>query len=126
MCSATFGDQMWSCRGAGLTRVLAAIRVRSGPVKLVFESPTQYKKTVELTSKQLKQREDAAIAAQQKKDALLQELEQDEQVRETQLSFSFDEIFTLNSSFVHCYTVEIEEEIFWSILDRNIIYSNHY
>eukprot|EP01083_Nonionella_stella_P182791 658674_1 len=27
MCSATFGDQMWTCRGAGLTRVLAAFRV---------------------------------------------------------------------------------------------------
>lgn len=31
MCSATFGDQMWSTRGVGLTRVLAAIRVRAGP-----------------------------------------------------------------------------------------------
>jgi len=30
MCSATFGSQMWSCRGVGLTRVLAAIRVRAG------------------------------------------------------------------------------------------------
>ena len=40
MCSATFGDDMWSTRGVGLTRVLAAIRVRSGAtVKLVFESP---------------------------------------------------------------------------------------
>jgi len=27
MCSATFGNEMWSCRGVGLTRVLAAIRV---------------------------------------------------------------------------------------------------
>jgi C-terminal processing protease CtpA/Prc len=31
MCSATFGDQMWSTRGVGLSRVLAAIRVRAGP-----------------------------------------------------------------------------------------------
>ena len=42
MCSATFGSQMWSTRGAGLTRVLAAIRVRAGPtVSLVFESTAQ-------------------------------------------------------------------------------------
>lgn len=27
MCSATFGNEMWTCRGVGLTRVLAAIRV---------------------------------------------------------------------------------------------------
>jgi len=45
MCSATFGDQMWSTRGVGLSRVLAAIRVRSGPtVRLVFESPNAYKR----------------------------------------------------------------------------------
>jgi hypothetical protein len=44
MCSATFGDQMWSCRGAGLSRVLAAIRIRAGPtVKLVFESANETK-----------------------------------------------------------------------------------
>ncbi|KAL7557130.1 hypothetical protein ACA910_002414 [Epithemia clementina (nom. ined.)] len=79
MCSATFGDEMWSCRGVGLSRVLAAIRVRSGPVRLVFESPKQYKKTVELTTKQIKAKEDAAVAAQKKRDGLLSELEQDEQ-----------------------------------------------
>lgn len=31
MCSATFGNEMWSCRGVGLTRVLAAIRVSDFP-----------------------------------------------------------------------------------------------
>merc|ERR1740138_1051567 len=30
MTSATFGDQMWSCRGVGLSRVLRAIKVRQG------------------------------------------------------------------------------------------------
>ncbi len=29
MCSATFGDDMWSCRGVGLGRVLSAIKVRN-------------------------------------------------------------------------------------------------
>lgn len=80
MCSATFGDEMWSCRGVGLSRVLAAIRVRSGAtVKLVFESPKQYKKKQQTTEAQVQQREEARIAAQKKKDQLLQELEQDEQ-----------------------------------------------
>ena len=79
MCSATFGDEMWSTRGVGLTRVLAAIRVRAGPtVKLVFESPNRYKKKAAMTSQQRKAQEEARIAAQEKKDRLLAELEQDE------------------------------------------------
>jgi hypothetical protein len=79
MCSATFGDQMWSTRGVGLTRVLAAIRVRAGPtVKLVFESPTQYKKKAAITGQQRKAMEDARVNAQAKKDQLLNELEEDE------------------------------------------------
>jgi hypothetical protein len=80
MVSSTFGDDMWSTRGVGLTRVLAAIRVRSGPVKLVLESPGSSKKKKAATAQQLRAREDAAEAAQRKKDALLGELEKDEQV----------------------------------------------
>lgn len=80
MCSATFGDEMWSTRGVGLTRVLAAIRVRSGPtVKLVFESPNQYKKKAAISTKQRAAMEEARKAAQAKKDKLLEELEKDEQ-----------------------------------------------
>ncbi|KAG7353220.1 hypothetical protein IV203_009269 [Nitzschia inconspicua] len=79
MCSATFGDEMWSTRGVGLTRVLAAIRVRAGPtVKLVFESPNQYKKKAAISSKQREAMEEARMAAQAKKDRLLEELEKDE------------------------------------------------
>jgi len=79
MCSATFGDDMWSTRGVGLTRVLAAIRVRAGPtVKLVFESQSQYEKKAAKTTKQAKAAEEARLAAQAKKDQLLNELEQDE------------------------------------------------
>ena len=79
MCSATFGDEMWSTRGVGLTRVLAAIRVRAGAtVKLVFESQDQYKKKAAMTTKQKEAMEQARLAAQAKKDRLLDELEKDE------------------------------------------------
>uniref|UniRef100_A0A7R9W701 PDZ domain-containing protein n=1 Tax=Pseudictyota dubia TaxID=2749911 RepID=A0A7R9W701_9STRA len=79
MCSATFGDQMWSCRGAGLTRVLAAIRVRAGPtVKLVFESTSETQNKAKMGAKAAKAAEDARAKAQAKRDQLLDELEQDE------------------------------------------------
>lgn len=79
MCSATFGDQMWSTRGVGLTRVLAAIRVRAGPtVKLVFESTQETRNKSRNSSKAAKAAEEARIRAQQKKDQLLAELESDE------------------------------------------------
>ena len=79
MCSATFGDQMWSTRGVGLTRVLAAIRVRAGPtVSLVFESSKETRTKAKNTSKAVKAAEEARIRAQQKKDELLAELEYDE------------------------------------------------
>lgn len=42
MASATFGDEMWSCRGVGLGRVLSTIKVRNTkPVKLVLEAPNE-------------------------------------------------------------------------------------
>eukprot|EP00535_Pseudo-nitzschia_heimii_P013257 CAMPEP_0197196174 /NCGR_PEP_ID=MMETSP1423-20130617/32216_1 /TAXON_ID=476441 /ORGANISM="Pseudo-nitzschia heimii, Strain UNC1101" /LENGTH=199 /DNA_ID=CAMNT_0042649953 /DNA_START=114 /DNA_END=713 /DNA_ORIENTATION=+ len=79
MCSATFGDDMWSCRGVGLTRVLAAIRVRAGPyVKLTFESPNKYKERAVISTKQAQAADNARVAAQAKKDKLLDQLEKDE------------------------------------------------
>ena len=79
MCSATFGDDMWSTRGVGLTRVLAAIRVRAGPyVKLVFESPNKYQEKAAMSSRQAEAAENARLAAQAKKDKLLDQLEKDE------------------------------------------------
>jgi len=79
MCSATFGDQMWSCRGVGLTRVLAAIRVRAGPnVKLVFESTNEKESKWENTAKAMEKASEARERAQAKKDELLSELEDDE------------------------------------------------
>lgn len=80
MCSSTFGDEMWSTRNAGLSRVLSAIRLRSGAtVKLVFESPNQSKKKQMETVQQIKAKEQAALAAQAKRDQLLAELERDEE-----------------------------------------------
>jgi hypothetical protein len=79
MCSATFGTQMWSTRGVGLTRVMAAIRVRAGnTVSLALESPNEGKRRASDTTKQVKAAADARIAAQLKKDRLLGELETDE------------------------------------------------
>lgn len=79
MCSATFGDQMWSTRGVGLTRVLAAIRVRAGPtVSLVFESSQETQKKVKISSKAAVAADEARKRAQEKKDMLLKELERDE------------------------------------------------
>merc|ERR1712127_360732 len=80
MCSATFGDQMWSTRGVGLTRVLAAIRVRAGPtVSLVFESTSQRKTKGAEVAKQAQAARDARERAQQKRDTLMKELDADEQ-----------------------------------------------
>lgn len=89
MCSATFGDQMWSTRGVGLTRVLAAIRVRAGPtVSLVFESPGEAKMKAETSSKAAAAAEDARIRAQRKKDKLLKELDEtDEKLRKNNKFF---------------------------------------
>eukprot|EP01039_Chlorochromonas_danica_P003189 gene3189-3491_t len=41
MISATFGDDMWTCRGVGLTRVLSCISSRNTqPVRMVLEAAT--------------------------------------------------------------------------------------
>lgn len=42
MCSATFGNEMWSTRGVGRDRVVKAIAVRSGDVSLVLEEPAKF------------------------------------------------------------------------------------
>jgi len=79
MCSATFGEQLWSTRGVGLTRVLAAIRVRAGAtVTLVLESADDRNRKVKMSAKAAQKAEEARVRAQQKKDELLKELEDDE------------------------------------------------
>lgn len=80
MCSATFGEQLWSCRGAGLQRVLSAIRIRAGPtVTLVLENSTEQVRKGKTSAKAAQAAEEARKRAQQKKDQLLKELEKDEQ-----------------------------------------------
>ena len=70
---------MWSTRGVGLTRVLAAIRVRAGnTVSLVVESKSGYKKKASKTANQQIAMAAAAKQAQEKKDNLLAELDKDE------------------------------------------------
>lgn len=79
MCSATFGNEMWSTRGVGLTRVMAAIRVRAGPtVSLVFENPNQRQLKGEEVARQAEAAREARERAQAKRDMLLKELESDE------------------------------------------------
>jgi hypothetical protein len=79
MCSATFGDQMWSTRGAGLSRVLGAIKVRAGPtVKLVFENPSQKQRKATRNKKAEDVAELARQTAQAKRDELMNEMDKDE------------------------------------------------
>ena len=78
MCSATFGDQLWSCRGVGLARVTNAIKVRRGPVTMVFENANEQKGKFDSTGRASKQQAEARAKKQKSKDDLLKELEADE------------------------------------------------
>lgn len=84
MCSATFGDEMWSTRGSGLYSVMNAVKVRQGDsIRLVLENASDSTTKKEKTKRQLEQEKKAAELAQARKDALLAELEAtDAQLRE--------------------------------------------
>jgi len=72
MASATFGDEMWSCRGVGLTRVLSVIKMRNTkPVKLVLEAvnEAEEKKRRAIAFAELSEAE--KLAKQKKDDELL-------------------------------------------------------
>lgn len=72
MASATFGEEMWSCRGVGLTRVLSVIKMRNTkPVKLVLEAANEAeeKKRRAIAFKELSEAE--KLAKQKKDDDLL-------------------------------------------------------
>ena len=72
MASATFGEEMWSCRGVGLTRVLSVIKMRNTkPVKLVLEAvnEAEEKKRRAIAFKELSEAE--KLAKQKKDDDLL-------------------------------------------------------
>jgi C-terminal processing protease CtpA/Prc len=79
MVSATFGDDLWSCRGVGLTRVLSCIKVRNNkPVTLVFEAANEAeeKKRRAIAYKEATVEEKAA--AQKKADGLMVDMLNDD------------------------------------------------
>jgi len=82
MASATFGDEMWSCRGVGLGRVTSTIKVRNTkPVKLVLEAPNEqeekrrrsiaYAEKSEAEKKEIKIKEEELMKAMQEDDEQL-------------------------------------------------------
>ena len=71
MCSATFGNQMWSTRGAGLDRVMRAIEVRAGPCSLVLQSKAEQKNFLaDMFGQQKKVQEQRIVDAATKREVL--------------------------------------------------------
>ena len=72
MCSATFGNQMWSTRGAGLDRVMRAIEVRAGPTcSLVLQSKAEQKNFLaDMFGQQKKVQQQRIVDAQTKREVL--------------------------------------------------------
>lgn len=82
MTSATFGDDMWSCRGVGLSRVLASIKVRNTkPVRLVLEAPNEMeeKKRRAIAYKE-KTEEEKALEKKKADELLVSMMEDDKQL----------------------------------------------
>ncbi|CAM9593169.1 unnamed protein product [Ectocarpus sp. 13 AM-2016] len=80
--SATFGEEIWSAQGVGLSRVQSAIRIRSGPtVKLVLETSKEAEKKMARDSARLKKIQDAKETEEDKRDRLLRELSDDTKVQ---------------------------------------------
>ncbi|CAM9183196.1 unnamed protein product [Ectocarpus fasciculatus] len=80
--SATFGEEIWSAQGVGLSRVQSAIRIRSGPtVKLVLETSKEAEKKMARDSARLKKLQDAKESEEDKRDRLLRELSDDTKVQ---------------------------------------------
>merc|ERR1712146_53288 len=76
MVSATFGDDMWTCRGVGLNRVLAAIKVRnSKPVKLALEAPNEAEEKKRRAIAFAEKSESEKKKEQDKQDKLLAEMQ---------------------------------------------------
>eukprot|EP01038_Epipyxis_sp_PR26KG_P003974 gene3974-5694_t len=72
MVSATFGDDLWSCRGVGLSRVLAAIKVRNTkPVTLVLEAANEQEEKKRRAIAFAEQTEEEKAAQKKKNDELL-------------------------------------------------------
>lgn len=76
--SATFGDQIWSAKGVGLSRVQSAIKLRSGPfVKLVLETSKEGAKKMQRDAANLKKKMESQESEAEKRDRLLLELSDD-------------------------------------------------
>merc|ERR1711871_1160650 len=77
MVSSTFGNEAWSCRGAGKERVESSIRVRSGStVTLVLESPQNSFAESARARKAQKARAEKAAKEEALRDQLLRENEE--------------------------------------------------
>ncbi|CAM9833813.1 unnamed protein product, partial [Phaeothamnion confervicola] len=80
--SATFGDEVWSARGVGLSRVQSAVKVRQGDyVTLVLESGKETAAKAKNASAVMAAKKQAEEDAAVKKARLLEELEADSQKR---------------------------------------------
>jgi len=76
MVSATFGSEMWSTQGAGISRVTKAIKVRAGrTVKLVVQNEKEIKKAKSRASESAEAKAERFLAEQAKRDQLLKEVE---------------------------------------------------
>lgn len=82
MISATFGDEMWSARGAGLGMIMQAIKVRQGTtVKLVLEATGEAAKKKQRAATAQASKAKAAEDAAKKEAALLKEMEAEDKGR---------------------------------------------
>mmetsp|Transcript_15369 Transcript_15369/g.20641 ORF Transcript_15369/g.20641 Transcript_15369/m.20641 type:complete len:203 (-) Transcript_15369:136-744(-) len=78
MVSATFGNDMWSTKGAGLSRVMKAIKVRVGTsVKLVAMDKKNAAKIAKLNVMSAAKRRELEEAEQERKDRLLAEIKEE-------------------------------------------------
>jgi C-terminal processing protease CtpA/Prc len=75
MAQATFGDDMWSCRGVGLDRVLSVVKMRNNkPVKLVLEAANEAEEKKRRAIAFAEASEEEKAAKKLKDDALLADM----------------------------------------------------
>jgi len=95
MVSATFGDDLWSCRGVGLGRVMATIKSRNTkPVTIVLEAATEAeeKKRRAIAFKELSDAE-KAVKKQKDDDLLADMLQEDRELLKKGLKKGFFGLF---------------------------------
>lgn len=80
MASATFGDEMWSCRGVGLGRVLSTIKMRNTkPVKLVLEAADEQEEKRRRAIAFAEVSEAQKVLDKQKEEELLRDMQQEDE-----------------------------------------------